>query len=352
MGWLKRITDWLSEQDWGIFNWLRDILITVFNWLQDLAEEWLGWLIDLGKWVGDHFWRFYRLVVDWWDKLWKILCDYWGRFTRLVGDLWNGLVEWVDAWWNKVTDFFLYDLPKIWDKIWGLIETVSNWASGVISEVSLFLSKVWPLFSQYVNGSIKLLFDLWDGAKKSIENLTNKIGEISTSFQNFLKVEWHPFTSKITDSLNSLTSFVKEKVWGAVQNLNELFWGWINDLEHAWQLFKERRKAKPKILPTVHVNLTKETHGKMGIGRKILEGLLEVVIEVIIWIIASFAVDVVIDWLYGDYDLEKGELTGVPIEMTGFLEWMADLSTGKLEIKTPIATGPLIPVIIFERGGK
>ena len=34
------------------------------------------------------------------------------------------------------------------------------------------------------------------------------------------------------------------------------------------------------------------------------------------------------------------------------MEWMADLSTGKLEIKTPIATGPLIPVIIFERGGK
>ena len=126
MGFLKALRDILEGQDWGWFNVIRDALIWLLDEGEKRIENWIGWLLD---WVD--YWRSriedaVKWVLDNLDKLTRFFGELWDRAVKVLTDLYWGLRAWVDTWWSQLTSFFLYDLPKIWDKIWGLIETVSN----------------------------------------------------------------------------------------------------------------------------------------------------------------------------------------------------------------------------------
>ncbi|MCD6421649.1 MAG: hypothetical protein J7L17_04505 [Thaumarchaeota archaeon] len=216
MGFFRALRDILEAQDWGWFNAIRDALI----WLLGESEKRIE---DAVEWVLDNL-----------DKLTRFFGELWDRALKVLTDLYWGLRAWVDTWWNQLTRFFLYDLPRIWGKLWDLVETVSSWASGIISQISCFLSSVWPVFSRYVSDSIGLLFDLWDLARKSIENLTQKINEVSNDFQNFLQTTWQTFTTNTTSLLNSLS----QAVFGAV----------IPSLQAAWEILEKIPSAVLGIL--------------------------------------------------------------------------------------------------------
>jgi len=352
MGVLRPILDWLEEQDWGWFNFIRDQLIGIVSWIDgiispffDRAEKFIDklWELDL---------RIFSFIIDTLEKLKKGFDEIWNNLVYLAVDVIHRIRVLVDELYWSIYYAIKYTVPYLADTVVQLSDRLRDLAEKAITDIGELWEDLKSKVKELIDDSFGLLYVMVSEVKNDVMTLSSNLVEISNSLRSFVKDTLDSFKKEISVTLNNFSTLINDKIIPSISNLYDLFWGWINDLELAWQLFKERRKAKPKMVPTVHVNLTKETYGKMGIGRRILEGLLEIVIEIIIWIIASFAVDVVIDWLYGDYDLEKGELTGIPIEMMGFLEWVADLSTGKLEIKTPIATGPLIPVIMFERGGR
>jgi len=260
MGWLKRITDWLSEQDWGVFNWIRDVLITLFDWLQDLAEEWLGWLIDLGKWIDDYFWRFYKLVVDWWDKLWKIICDYWDRFTRLVGDLWNGLVEWVDTWWDKIVDFFSYTLPNIFDSLKDIRGKLDKIFSGVWSDFYDFIQNIWPNFKEFVENKIKEFNNFITNLQKDLSEFQKSFASLRDQFSNFVSNVFDEFKKDVLNRLSNLSETVSNKILPSIDWLSEKL-GKIPDRLIELITTPDEVKEEYPALETVMLEYTKQRTG-------------------------------------------------------------------------------------------
>jgi len=351
MGFLKPAIDWLESQGWGPFDFIRAGILTLLNILDPIvtalvsrAEAFINklWELDL---------RIFSFIVDTLDRLRIGFAVIWDEIVYLTLYAADKIRELIDVWFDKIKEAIETIIPNLTEKVNNLINKLSDLGEGIISDVQTFLKTTWPAFNSFVNASLAFLTDFVKFLDEGLKWLENKINEVSKEFEGFLQTSWRIFTTNTTNFINALNQAVFNVVIPSLQNIYELFWGFVNDFEAILQTLTSIRKKKPKEVPTVHLSLTEHTPTKMGVGKAILSKIGEIFLEVIIWIIASFAIDVVIDWIFGDYDLETGKFENIPIEMTGFLEWNVNLVTGEFEVKTPITTTPIVPMIWIQRGG-
>ena len=157
MGFLKPAIDWLEEQDWGFFDFVRVGILTLLNLVDSLVTD----FVDRAEAFMDKLWeldlRIFGFIIDTLDRLKKGFDQIWDNLVYLAVDVIDRIRVLVDELYWSIYYAVKYTIPYLVDKVIRLSDRLEDLAEKAITDIGELWEDLKPKVKELIDGAVDVV---------------------------------------------------------------------------------------------------------------------------------------------------------------------------------------------------